>query len=198
MNQEPWSSKGSSANANAANWTRQTKHSSARYTSTVTGECHMTPWELPGHNSRTGQIQAKFQILLPVQRNLLGRSLESETSESLGPDGNEMHKPSASLYFKSRRALFIDRPHLLTCHNIHEREPKLTLKALSLTYKCGGRVGPQETPAPVLSVNLLLQNASRSSAAPIPFMCPLDSLSADPPPKYIHTHTHKIGALADW
>lgn len=76
--QEPRSSKGSSANANPANWTRQPKHSSARYTSTVTGECHMTPWELPGHYSRTGQIQARLQILLLVQRNLLGRSLWSQ------------------------------------------------------------------------------------------------------------------------
>lgn len=85
---------------------------------------------------------------------------------------------------RSSSALFIDRPHLLTCRNIGEREPTLTLEALSLTYKCRGRVGPRESAAPVLSVNLLLQNASRSSAAPIPCTRPPDSLSAD------STHTH--------
>lgn len=42
----------------------------------------------------------------------------------------------------SKTSLFIDRPHLVTCHNIHRSETKLTFKALSLTYKCRGRVGP--------------------------------------------------------
>lgn len=53
-----------------------------------------------------------------------------------------MHKTWASVYFSSKTSLFIDRPHLVTCHNIHRSETKLTFKALSLTYNCRGRVGP--------------------------------------------------------
>ena len=101
-----------------------------------------------------------------------------------------MHQPPASPYFKSSSALFIDRPHLLTCHNVHERQAKLTLEALSLTYKCREGVGPRESATPVLSVNLMLQNAWRSSAAPIAFTRSPDSLSADSTHTHTHTHTH--------
>lgn len=114
-----------------------------------------------------------------------GRSLLSQAPVSHWAQTVMKYINRRLLYIsRSSSALFIDRPHLLTCRNIGEREPTLTLEALSLTYKCRGRVGPRESAAPVLSVNLLLQNASRSSAAPIPCTRPPDSLSAD------STHTH--------
>lgn len=54
---------------------------------------------------------------------------------------NEMHKTKVSVYF-SKTGLFIDRPHLVTCHNIRRSNTKLMFKALSLTDKCRGRVSP--------------------------------------------------------
>lgn len=61
----------------------------------------MTLWNGPGCHGCAGQIQARLQIrlLLLQQRK---ESPESGPSESLGPDGNEIHQPSASLYLKEQ------------------------------------------------------------------------------------------------
>ncbi len=73
---------------------------------------------------------------------------------------HEMHKTKVSVSFSSNASLFIERTHLVTCHNIHKSNTKLMFKALCLTDKCKGRVS-SEPPPLVLSVNLLLQNAAR-------------------------------------
>lgn len=116
---------------------------SAWHTSTVTGGASRDPVgalrSSPQHRSDPGRAPDP-----PPAENLLGSRLWSQKPVTHWAQA-VMKCINHRLLYISRADgfLFIDRPHLLTCHNIHEHKPKLTLKALSLTYKCGGRVGPR-------------------------------------------------------
>lgn len=80
--------------------------------------------------------------------------------------------------------LFIDRPHLATCHNIHRGETKLMFKALSFTYRSrGGKAPGPRLPSSLWTSAKLRKEKNHP-----------DTTYILPPPTHSHSHKHTRSA----